>query len=552
MSFEGGRDRSFEAERVSVAVPVEPVTASATLRSVLDLLGVGVIVGDRDGAARLANSTWLRITGQTGFEWLGSGWLSILEPALRERERRGLLRAIGEGHVYHGEWNLSNGAGGPRWLRVQASPEVDRDGGTGFVATASDVTDERNRAERLVHAATHDPLTGLYNRAQFFEFARHAFERARRSTGRRLAVAFIDIDGLKAINDERGHEAGDWALVTAARSIERALRPTDTVARYGGDEFVVLCEDLTDEKSAAKVARRIIDGAARPIDHSEPVSLSVGFAFVDDPDVAPARVIAEGDRAMYRAKREAHGQFSIAPAPSPRSAGRHDLQDIRDSDYLAVAAHEMATPLTVVAGLAATLRQRIGTLTPSELEATLITMARHATRLTELFDNVLDIAHLEAGGAPAPQPVALGEAVADAVLLASPKGQKSIDVVGDRDAYALADPVGLSRVFVNLLSNAYRYGGENIVVEIGDHDPDRVVTVADDGPGVPPQVVGMLFNRFAHGPGTGGQRGTGLGLAIARQLVRSYGGELSYEPNVPKGSRFIIRLVPADRPLKAS
>ena len=167
----------------------------------------------------------------------------------------------------------------------------------------------RKRAEaQLAHQALHDQLTGLPNRALFLDRLGVALERARRS-GAQLAVLFLDFDNFKQINDSRGHAAGDRLLAIVGERLSGLLRPMDTVARFGGDEFTFLFEDLTAEREVVLIADRICQAARQPIEidgveHS--VTVSVGIAMVADPTVSPETVLREADAAMYRAK--AHGR----------------------------------------------------------------------------------------------------------------------------------------------------------------------------------------------------------------------------------------------------
>ena len=166
-----------------------------------------------------------------------------------------------------------------------------------------------------MHAATHDPLTGLLNRLQVDHFIRSSLERRRSDPGTFVAVLFVDVDDLKSVNDRHGHGHGDRLLQSLAHRIQAATRPGDIVARYGGDEFVVICDGLADPTEAEQIAQRIIDAAAKPVS-GDPVGVSVGIAYTDDPDGPSTRLIDLADAAMYRAKREG-GRLHRATAADP-------------------------------------------------------------------------------------------------------------------------------------------------------------------------------------------------------------------------------------------
>jgi diguanylate cyclase (GGDEF)-like protein len=169
---------------------------------------------------------------------------------------------------------------------------------------------ERKRAEsRLSHYALHDALTGLPNRTLLVDRLNLALARARRGPTL-LAVLFLDLDRFKTVNDSLGHDSGDEVLVEVARRLQRTVRPADTVARFGGDEFLVLCEDLSAERQAVRLAERVNEEIRRPINvaaHSISLRASVGIAWTSDPDTSPQALIREADAAMYRAKRETSG-----------------------------------------------------------------------------------------------------------------------------------------------------------------------------------------------------------------------------------------------------
>ncbi|MFZ0042548.1 MAG: GGDEF domain-containing response regulator [Solirubrobacteraceae bacterium] len=189
---------------------------------------------------------------------------------------------------------------------------------------------ERKHSElELVHQALHDPLTTLPNRALFLDRLTVALDRSRR-TGAPVAVLFIDVDNFKQINDTLGHPAGDRLLTVLADRFQDMLRPMDTVARFGGDEFTFLFEGLESEREAVLIAERISHSASLPLnlgDGDTSIAVSIGIAMVNDPAVAPDHVIRDADAAMYRAKELGGSRFELFDESSRRRAmHRLDLE----------------------------------------------------------------------------------------------------------------------------------------------------------------------------------------------------------------------------------
>jgi diguanylate cyclase (GGDEF)-like protein len=184
-----------------------------------------------------------------------------------------------------------------------------------FVRTYSDITALKKADEQDVYDAFHDPLTGLPNRALFMDRLQHIIAASQRRRGAsNYAVFFLDLDRFKIINDSHGHTIGDQLLVVVGRKLADCIRPGDTIARIGGDEFAILLENISDDAYAVNVAERIREKLAVSIDiksHKIFTSISIGIALGSSGYERPEQVLRDADIAMYEAKGRGNGSYEI-------------------------------------------------------------------------------------------------------------------------------------------------------------------------------------------------------------------------------------------------
>ncbi len=179
-----------------------------------------------------------------------------------------------------------------------------------LAASAAHVVAWRTNENQLLR----DPLTGLPSRVLFNNRLTQALERLQRRRGRHVAVLFLDLDRFKVINDSLGHGAGDKLIVAAAERLRHSLRRHETVARFGGDEFAILCEDIVDEQDAIAVGERVLRVFSLPfhLSHGETMSsASLGIALSADPDQDVEELVRDADAAMYRAKESGGGRLML-------------------------------------------------------------------------------------------------------------------------------------------------------------------------------------------------------------------------------------------------
>ncbi len=208
--------------------------------------------------------------------------------------------------------------------RSMSAAQTLADVASAYMYNAQARADLQESSDKARETALHDPLTGLPNRTLLLERLDHAVDRTRRS-GMISAVLFADLDGFKQINDLFGHFAGDELLISISERLSTALRPGDTLARLSGDEFIILCEDLSSPAEADGIASRMVDAVAAPCVLScaqVEVTASVGIAFSGNSDQCPEQVLQEADTAMYQAKRKGGGRFQTVDAREQHLAGQ--------------------------------------------------------------------------------------------------------------------------------------------------------------------------------------------------------------------------------------
>jgi len=232
--------------------------------------------------------------------------------------------------------------GTPFWNQLFVSPVRDeRDLVTHFIGVMNDISEKREYDQQLAYQATHDVLTGLGNRSLFNDRLAHDFELAKRNS-RLMAVLFIDLDDFKPINDALGHKTGDKLLVSVAERLSGITRGSDTLARFGGDEFVLLLPELAAAQEAEEIAQRILEEVARPHlinSHELHISASVGISIISESLLQPEKLIQQADMAMYKAKQQGRDAYELYSCDldehlSKRVNLRNDLQDAINRDQL--------------------------------------------------------------------------------------------------------------------------------------------------------------------------------------------------------------------------
>lgn len=323
----GPSTQARDAEALAAAQAAQAAQAAREeghrhLQSITDHVPALITYVDTDERVTFANATfkhWLHVDPAA---MVGRPLIDMLGEAMYRQRKPYLERGLaGEQLSFEIPTRTPTGE---RDLRTTYIPDRRADGSVaGIFVMVTDVTAMRTSERQLQSLARVDALTGLPNRRAFEERADEAMRRARRSK-RPIVMMFLDLDRFKAINDQRGHAAGDAVLKAFALRLSACVRETDMVSRLAGDEFVVLLEGVERVEEATIVAQRILDAAAVPLtlpDGGEPLQLgtSIGIAAAAEGETLAAAVLQRADVALYAAKRAGRGGYTMAALPDPMS-----------------------------------------------------------------------------------------------------------------------------------------------------------------------------------------------------------------------------------------
>jgi len=302
-------------------------TSEARFRALADHAPIGVFLSDVGVRLAYVNARFAQVWGRGAHELEGDRWIDpVIDSDVDE-----VLAAVGTvlaGQPVSVTFGVVRPDGDVRTLDARLVPVEGIDRQCSFVGSVEDVTDVRAREAELAWQARHDALTGLPNRLELWDRIHHHVERSERP----VALLFFDLDDFKLVNDSLGHAAGDVLLTVVAQRLADAVRLHDLVARFGGDEFVVFCPDITTEREAKHIADRLLEVLRDPVDLGERqvrVTASAGV-LVSDADYRDTEaLIRDADVAMYQAKAAGKARAAIFDAGARRLI-EHRLDVVSD------------------------------------------------------------------------------------------------------------------------------------------------------------------------------------------------------------------------------
>jgi diguanylate cyclase (GGDEF)-like protein/PAS domain S-box-containing protein len=323
---------SLAVEGATLAADLHRRQSEARFRSLVAHSSDLITVLDADGIVTYQSPSIEGVLGYGVEEVEGARFDRLLTDSDRPLlEQLLAFDGSGEGEGHTVECSFRHRDGTALRFEVQHTDLLQDEHVRGIVLNSRDISERKAFEEQLAHQAFHDPVTKLANRALFSDRVEHALMRSQRGIPE-IAVMFIDLDDFKTVNDSLGHAAGDEVLCEVGRRLRIAVRPTDTVARFGGDEFAVLLDGVTGSADAADAAARILRALDAPVQidgkHVFPRA-SVGICLVGEDLETPeaAELLRNADVAMYMAKRDSKGSYRVfEPTMHERVVERLELR----------------------------------------------------------------------------------------------------------------------------------------------------------------------------------------------------------------------------------
>jgi len=365
--------------------------------TLMENIPVGVFRSSPSGRVFAANPAYLKMFGKDTHGSLGE--FNAIDLYVNKSDRENLLTALhSHGHVANMEIQYKRDDESHFWAAVTARAIRDEDGNVlYFDGTIEDITERKIADDAIKFMATHDVLTEIPNRVLFEDRLLHAMDLARR-TGDMLAIVFLDLDGFKSVNDAFGHKHGDWLLQLTVSRLKSCVRASDTVARFGGDEFAIILEQLETADDAIPILEKIGRSVSEPFKVMEAevfVTASIGVSIFPSDGADLDTLIQNADRSMYRAKEIGKNNYQFFSTEMKtqvleRLALGNQLRHAIDQRELSIYYQPQVDTITGrVIGLEALLRWEhptLGLLTPGKF----IALAQDSGLIVPLGEWVLE------------------------------------------------------------------------------------------------------------------------------------------------------------------
>ncbi|MBV9042412.1 MAG: EAL domain-containing protein [Acidimicrobiia bacterium] len=337
-----GTQLGLAIERANLTDELHEQRSEDRFRSLVQSSWDVIAITDADSTIRYVSPSVTRVLGFEPSVLVGRGLREFIHPDDRAAAAKARTETLAMGRPSVSDCRVQHRDESWRHMEVTTTNLLRDENVGGIVVNLHDVTDRRKLEQELRHQAFHDPLTRLANRALFHDRIGHALARAARQ-GEPVTVLFLDIDDFKMVNDSLGHIAGDTLLKAVSERLASCIRPSDTAARFGGDEFAVLLED-TPLEGACLVANKVLQAMRAPFvvqDREMYVSASIGVAPASVDSTDPGDLLRDADVAMYAAKSEGKACYSVyEPSMHAKVVQRvevtADLQRALERDELVV------------------------------------------------------------------------------------------------------------------------------------------------------------------------------------------------------------------------
>jgi diguanylate cyclase (GGDEF)-like protein/PAS domain S-box-containing protein len=285
-----------------------------TLSQAIEQSPVSVVLTDIQGRIEYVNGMFERVTGYSSDEVVGELCNLFKDDLTPDAKYKQLWAALESGVAWQGEFQNRKKDGNLFWEQAHIAPVSNEAGSVKhYLAVKQDITQQKNQEERILYQAHFDSLTGLPNRFLSLDRLSQMLKEAAR-TQTQVAVFFLDLDDFKKVNDTLGHQVGDELLVEAALRLQAAVRDVDVIGRLGGDEFIVLVDQMTDSAIIAQLAEKLLAQFRAPfsLKGRELVStVSIGVAVYPSDGLTPAELLKQADAAMYHSKEQGRNAYNF-------------------------------------------------------------------------------------------------------------------------------------------------------------------------------------------------------------------------------------------------